>query len=83
MFARKLTALVAVSLAVAGPAAAQSAAPLSLANSPAALRASAELGEASDLRSGYLSIVVGALVLAILVFVLIELGDDNELPGSP
>ena len=83
MFARKLTALVAVSLAVAGPAAAQSAAPLSLANSPAALRASGGLGEASDLRSGYMSIVVGALVLAILVFVLIELGDDNELPGSP
>ena len=83
MFARKLTALVAVSLAAAGPALAQSAAPLSLARAPAATRAGAELGETSDLHGGLSTIVVGVAVLGILVFILTQLGDDNALPGSP
>ena len=83
MLARKLTALVAVSLVAAGPASAQSAAPLSLANSPAAARAGAQMGEASDLHGGLSTIVVGIAVLGILVFILTQLGDDNSLPGSP
>ena len=83
MLARKLTALVAVSLAAAGPASAQSAAPLSLANSPAVARVGGPMGEASDLHGGLSTIVVAVAMLAILVFVLTQLGEDNKLPGSP
>jgi hypothetical protein len=83
MLARKLTAFVAVSLAVAGPASAQSAAPLSLANSPAGARAGGQLGDASDLHGGFTTIIVAAAVLGILIFVLTQLGNDNQLPGSP
>lgn len=83
MLARKLTALAAASLAAAGPASAQSAAPLSLAHSPAAVRAGGPLGEASDLNGGFTTIIVGIAALAILFFIITQLGDDPQLPGSP
>ncbi|HTU11897.1 MAG TPA: hypothetical protein VMG08_13485 [Allosphingosinicella sp.] len=81
MFARTLAAVAALSLAAASPAAAQSAASLSLAQLPAAT--GAELGDASDLRGGYTPFILGAIAIGILIFVVIELGDDNALPGSP
>ena len=81
MFARKLVALAALSLAAAAPAAAQDASALSLARLPVA--AGANLGDASDLRGGYTPYVLGAVVLGILIFVIVKLGDNNNLPGSP
>jgi len=81
MLARSLTAIAALSLIAAGPAAAQGAAPLSLSQLPAAHVAGP--GDASDLRGGYTPYLAGLLVLGILVFVIIQLGDDNALPGSP
>ena len=81
MFARKLLAAAALSVAAAGPVSAQSAAPLSLANSPV-MRAGAPLDDASDLR-GLTPVLLGAVVVAILVFVLVDLGKDNALPDSP
>jgi hypothetical protein len=83
MAAKPLLALAAVSLAVAGTSAsAQSAAPLSLANAPM-VRQGAGLDEASHLRGTIVPLLVGVLVIGMLAFVIKELGDDNELPGSP
>lgn len=85
MISRKLAAIVAASLIVSSSAAvAQSAQPLSLANSPAASRAGAELEGASELNRTTL-FVVGAIVLGLIVWGAIEvLGDDDEdTPSSP
>lgn len=83
MLAKPFLALAAVSLAASGTvASAQSAAPLSLANAPM-VRQGAGLNEAADLRGGIiLPVLIGLLVIGMLVFVVKELGDDNELPGS-
>jgi hypothetical protein len=83
MLAKPLLALAAVSLAASGTAAsAQSAAPLSLAHSPMA-RQGAALNETADLRGGViLPVLIGILVIGMLVFVVKELGDDNDLPVS-
>jgi len=82
MISKSVVALAALSL-VAGStaAAAQSAAPLSLANSPEIQRASAETqGESEFLRrSGWL---LGVVALGILVFVILESSKDNALPNS-
>ncbi|HEV2816524.1 MAG TPA: hypothetical protein VGW40_04805 [Allosphingosinicella sp.] len=85
MKSRTLAALAALSLAgVGGPAAAQSAAPLSLARSPALARAGAGLDGASALR-GPARWIVGAVVLGLVIWGIIELlGDDEEaFPVSP
>jgi hypothetical protein len=82
MLARALFAFAALSLAAAGPASAQSAAPLSLAQSPAMERAGADLGQVSDLR-GATPWILGVVVLGALIFIIIELGDENDLPNSP
>lgn len=83
MAAKPLLALAAVSLAAAGtPASAQSAASLSLANAPL-VRQGAGLDEAADMRGTIVPVLVGVLVIGMLAFVIKELGDNNELPGSP
>ena len=83
MISKKILALAAVSLLASSTAAvAQSAQPLSLANSPAVQRAGAEMqGESAFLRrSGW---ILGVLALGILVFVVIEANKDHPLPDSP
>jgi hypothetical protein len=82
MISKKIVALAAVSLLAGSSAAsAQSAAPLSLANSPVAARAGADLkGESQFLRrSGWL---LGIVAVGVLIFVVIEASKDNELPTS-
>jgi hypothetical protein len=70
-------------LAGSGAAAAQSAAPLSVAQSPAA-RSGAEVSNANAI-TGDAKWVVGAIALALLIWGAIELlGDDDEaFPNSP
>jgi hypothetical protein len=82
MISKSVVALAALSLVAGSTAAtAQSAAPLSLANSPEIQRASAETqGESQFLRrSGWL---LGIVALGILVFVILESSKDNALPNS-
>jgi len=83
MISKKIVALAALSLVAGSTAAtAQTAQPLSLANSPAVQRAGAEIeGENAFLRrSGW---ILGVLALGILVFVLLEANKDHPLPDSP
>jgi len=83
MAAKPLLALAAFSLAATGTAAsAQSAAPLSVANAPL-VRQGADPDEAAELRGTILPVAIAVLVVVMLAFVIKELGDDNELPGSP
>ena len=83
MISKKILALVALSLVTGSSAAvAQSARPLSLANSPAVQRAGAEIeGESGFLRrSGW---ILGVLALGILVFVVVEANkDEDDFPVS-
>ena len=78
------TLALAALLSASSVAAAQSAAPLSLTNSPAIERASAEVEDASELR-GPVRWIVGAAVLGLIIWGIIELTDDNErdFPTSP
>lgn len=78
------TLLTAFSLTVSNVAVAQSAAPLSLANSPVVERAGAAVGETSDLRGPGLWIV-GAIALGLVIWGASELFLDNEeaFPNSP
>ena len=87
MRAKYLAAIAAVSLVTAGSAAvAQTAQPLSLANSPAA-RASADASGESSLnrRRGAGIYIIGAIVLGLIIWGVIELTKDNEtaMPNSP
>ena len=85
MLSKKLAAIAAVSLITASSAAvAQSAQPLSLTQSPAVERASAGTSGQSDLdRRGYGIYVVGAIVLAAIIYGVIKLTDNNDGPSSP
>ena len=77
------TLLTALSLTIAGTAAAQSASSLSLASSAPGGRAGAELGEASQLRGPGLWIV-GAVALGLIIWGLSELLDnETATPASP
>jgi hypothetical protein len=78
------TLLTAFSLTICNVAVAQSAAPLSLANSPVVDRAGAATSEASDLRGTGLWIV-GAIALGLVIWGASELLLDNEeaFPNSP
>jgi hypothetical protein len=85
MIARTLGILAAASLVGAGGvAAAQTAAPLSLANAPGMARAGA-VGEEENALRGSARWIVGAVVLALVVWGAIELLDDGEedFPVSP
>ncbi|HYI64700.1 MAG TPA: hypothetical protein VEW71_07430 [Allosphingosinicella sp.] len=81
-----LAAVAALSLLASGSvAAAQSARPLSLAESPAAQRAGAGMENSAELRGrrGGMGWILGVVALGILVFVILEASKDNNLPGSP
>jgi hypothetical protein len=82
MLSKKLSALVALSMITASSAAvAQSAQSLSLNNSPAVAGAQ----DASDLddRNGIGIYIIGAVVLGLIIWGIIELTDDDEGPSSP
>lgn len=81
MLSKKLSALVALSLVAASSAAtAQSAQSLSLANSPAVSGRTAELENRGN---GYGVYIIGALVIAAIVYGIIKLTDKNNNPASP
>jgi hypothetical protein len=84
MRANHLAAIAAISLIAASSAAtAQTARPLSLANSPAA-RASAGTSDESNLdRRGYGIYIVGAVVLGLIIWGIIELTKNDNGPNSP
>lgn len=86
MLSKKLKALVAVSVLSASSAAvAQSAQPLSIANTPA-VRAGAPTANASALddRNGIGIYVIGAVILGLIVWGIIELTkSDEDMPVSP
>jgi hypothetical protein len=85
MLSKKLAAIAAVSLITASSAAvAQSAQPLSLTQNPAVERASAGTSGQSDLdRRGYGIYIVGAVVLGLIVWGIIELTKNDDNPSSP
>jgi hypothetical protein len=84
MLFKKLTAVVAASLLVASTAAvAQSTQPLSVANSPT-VRASANADGANQMNGeGYTVWIIGAIVLGLAIWGIIELTGDDEDSESP
>jgi len=86
MLSKKLAAIAAVSLITASSAAvAQSAQPLSLNNSPSVQRASAGTSGQNNLdRRGYGIYIVGAVILGLIIWGIIELtNNDHAMPNSP
>jgi hypothetical protein len=85
MLSKKLFALVALSMVTASSAAvAQSAQSLSLGNAPAARAASGIEGENSlDDRNGIGIYIIGAVVLGLIVWGILELTKKDEGPSSP
>ena len=78
MISRTFAAVAAAALVFGSSAAmAQSAAPLSVGNSPAVERASADAGSASELR-GRRGWIIGAVALALIIWGAIELFDDDD-----
>jgi len=80
MLSKKLAAIAAVSLITASSAAvAQSAQPLSLSNSPAVQRAGPSVQGESDLdRRGIGIYIVGAVVLGLIIWGIIELTKSDS-----
>jgi hypothetical protein len=84
MLSKKLSALVALSLVTASSAAgAQSAQSLSLANAPSTQTASGRTSALENRGNGYGVYIVGALVIAAIVYGIIKLTDKNNNPSSP
>ena len=85
MLSKKLAAIAAMSLITASSAAvAQTAQPLSLQNSPSASRAGAPVAGESNLDRGGIGIyIVGAVVLGLIIWGIIELTSDDDGPSSP
>lgn len=82
MLSKKLSALVALSMITASSAAvAQSAQPLSLQHSPA--MASANDASSLDDRNGIGIYIVGAVVLGLIIWGVIELTKNDDGPESP
>lgn len=82
MFSKKLAALAALSLMTAGTVAqAQSAQSLSVASSPAVERAGANV-EGNEL-VGTTTWIIGAVVLGLAIWGIIELTKDDDNPTSP
>jgi hypothetical protein len=82
MHSKKLSALIALSMITAsGAAMAQTAQPLSLQNSPAM----ASMDDASNLddRNGIGIYIVGAVVLGLIVWGVLELTKKDDGPSSP
>jgi NADH:ubiquinone oxidoreductase subunit 2 (subunit N) len=85
MLSKKLSALVAISMLTASSAAvAQTAQPLSLANSPA-LHSGGAMSDASalDSRNGIGIYLIGAVVLGLIIWGVIELTKSDEGESSP
>ena len=85
MLSKKLSALVAISMLTASSAAvAQSAQSLSLANAPA-MRAGVDVqgANALDSRNGIGIYLIGAVVLGLIIWGIIELTKNDEGPESP
>ncbi|HST35276.1 MAG TPA: hypothetical protein VLK25_01415 [Allosphingosinicella sp.] len=85
MLKKSFAAIAAIALlAGSSAAAAQSAQPLSVANSPAGQRAGAATTGANELGSrGYGIYIIGALVLAAIIYGIIKLTDNDDGPSSP
>ena len=85
MLSKKISALVAVSVLTASSAAvAQTAQPLSLANAPAAQAgAGPNQAGALDSRNGFGIYIIGAVVLGLIIWGIIELTSDDNGPESP
>ena len=84
MLSKKISALVAISVLTASSAAvAQTAQPLSLANSPTRAAALPSQANALDDRNGIGIYIIGAVVLGLIVWGIIELTSDDEGPSSP
>jgi len=85
MLSKKLAAIAAVSLITASSAAmAQTTQPLSLSNSPTVERAGAGTSGESNLdRRGYGIYIVGAVILGLIIWGIIELTKDDNGPHSP
>lgn len=85
MFKKNLAALVALSLVAASSAAsAQSAQSLSLANTPAGQAAQGRTSQLENRGNGYGVYIVGALLIAAIVYGIIKLTDkNNNNPHSP
>ena len=85
MLSKKLAAIAAVSLITASSAAvAQSAQPLSLSSNPTVERSAASVQGQSNLdRRGYGIYIVGAVILGLIVWGIIELTNNNNHPHSP
>jgi hypothetical protein len=82
MLSKKIAALAAASLlSMSSAAVAQTAAPLSVAQSPAVERAGADVAGASELR-GTTGWIIGAIALGLLIWGAIELLDNDD-PSSP
>ncbi len=86
MLSKKLPALVAISVLSASSATvAQTAQPLSLGNAPAAMRLAAPTTDVSQLddRNGIGIYIIGAVVLGLIVWGVIELTKNDNGPSSP
>ena len=84
MLTKKLSALVAISVLAASPAVAQTAQTLSVANAPS-VRASAPTVNANSLnsRNGFGIYMIGAVILGLIVWGVIELTKSDDSPSSP
>jgi len=85
MSSKKFSALVALAMVTASSAAiAQSAQPLSVANAPTA-RAGAAMQDASNVddRRGIGIYIIGAVVLGLIIWGIIELTSGDDGPHSP
>ena len=86
MLSKTYAALAAVSMIAASSAAvAQNAQPLSLDNAPAIERSGAATQSASELdsRRGIGIYIIGAVVLGLIIWGIIELTEDDDEPTSP
>jgi len=84
VLSRKISALAAISVLCASNAAvAQTAQPLSLANAPTAQAAAPGQSSALDGRNGFGIYIIGAVVLGLVIWGIIELTNDDNGPSSP
>ena len=82
MLSKKMSALVAISVLSASSAAvAQTAQPLSLANAPATQAAGSP--NQLDSRNGFGIYIIGAVVLGLIIWGVIELTKNDNGPASP
>ena len=84
MLSKKMSALVAISVLSASSAAvAQTAQPLSLTNAPAVQAGSPNQASMLDSRNGIGIYLIGAVVLGLIVWGVIELTKSDNGPASP